>query len=122
MTLIGANRTAIAVAALALLPFTMDAAPEPTQPVTVLGCIVTPDLNGRLANGTRIVFVNTGSTVLHSITFDIDYHTLDNEAYRTITDAGTFAPGVRIDHHYDAFIGTSYNGNQTKSCVVTDAR
>jgi hypothetical protein len=114
-----ANRaTAIAIA-LGVVPLTIGAAPAPTQPVKILGCIVTPDMTTRAANGTRIVFINTGSTALHSVTFDIDYHTLDNEAYRTITDVGTFAPGVQIDHHYDAFIGTSYNGNETQSCVVT---
>jgi hypothetical protein len=118
--------TAAAVAALALGPLAPALAqtapsPEPAGPVKILACYVTPQVGGRLAEGTTITFVNTGATTLHSISFDVRYHTIENDLIRTFDDSGTFSPGARITHAYDAYRGVSWTGGLTNSCTVTDA-
>ena len=95
--------------------------PALPPPVTVLSCLVTPSVNSRQANGIEISFVNAGTGVLHHVTFEVGYHTIDADIARTVNDTGSFAPGVRIDHHFDEFAGVSWLGGATTSCVATDA-
>jgi len=90
-------------------------------PVAVLSCAVTASMTSRQASGVAISFVNTGSAVLHHVTFDVAYHTIDADIARTVTDTGSFGPGVRIDHHFDEFEGVTFLGTATESCVVTGA-
>ena len=89
-------------------------------PVTVLGCAITPQMSNRQASGTEIAYVNTGSNVLHHVTFKVDFHTIDADLSRTVDDTGTFAPGVRIDHHFDSYAGVSYTTYEPE-CTVTAA-
>jgi len=90
-------------------------------PVAVILCAVTPGADFRQAGGVEVAFVNTGTTVLHHVTFDIGYHTIDADIARSVTDAGTFSPGFRIEHHLDAFAGISFLGSATSSCVASEA-
>ena len=61
-------------------------------PVTVVSCNVTLQGNTRQAGGVDITYVNAGTTVLHRVTFDVGYHTLEADIRRTVDDEGTFAP------------------------------
>ena len=90
-------------------------------PVAVIFCAVTPGADSRQAGGIEVAFVNTGTTVLHHVTFDIGYHTIDADIARTVTDTGTFSPGVRIEHHLDAFAGISFLGSATSNCIASEA-
>jgi hypothetical protein len=95
--------------------------PALPPPVTVISCAVTPSMTSRQASGVAISFVNAGTAVLHHVTFEVGYHTIEADIARTVQDTGSFGPGVRIDHHFDEFEGVSFLGTATESCVVTGA-
>jgi hypothetical protein len=78
-------------------------------------------MTSRQASGVAISFVNTGNVVLHHVTFDVAYHTIDADISREVRDTGVFGPGARIDHHFDEFEGVTFLGTATNSCVVTHA-
>jgi hypothetical protein len=86
-------------------------------PVTVLACYVTPDMMTRQASGIDIVYVNTGTTTLHRVSFDVRYHTTDATVPGSVEDAGTFAPGVKIEHHFDTFEGQRFIPGSPASCI-----
>ena len=112
---------ATALAAIATLgPAPADAQAAPT--VRVLRCYVYLDPGSGQVGGTVIAFENTGTAPLHRVRFDVAYHTIDNDLVRTVVDAGTFAPGVRIEHQYDEYRGISFYGSEPTSCVATSAR
>ena len=90
-------------------------------PVTVLRCYVTPNALTRQASGVDIAYVNKGPTTLHRVTFKVKYHTIDADIEREVVDAGTFAPGVAVDHHFDALEGQSFIPASPTECTPTDA-
>ena len=73
------------------------------------------------AQGTTITFVNTGKAVLKKITFEVKYRSFSADLSRTIDDVGSFAPGVKITHNYDAYRGVSWQGSTPTSCEATSA-
>ncbi len=81
---------------------------EDRPAIAIINCFVTPDVGSGRVGGTAISYVNSGPATLHRITFEVDYHTLDADLQRTVDDYGTFAPGQRIDHHFDTYEGESY--------------
>jgi hypothetical protein len=90
-------------------------------PVTVLACYVTPNAMTRQASGIAIVYVNTGTTTLHHVSFDVRYHTIDATVPGSVEDTGSFAPGVRIEHHFDTFEGQSFIPGSPASCTPDTA-
>ena len=94
---------------------------EERPPVAILDCFITPNVGTARVGGTAISYVNAGSTTLHRITFEVDYHTLDADLQRTVDDYGTFAPGKRIDHHFDTYQGESYT-SYLPACRAVAAR
>ncbi len=96
-------------------------APVP-PPVAVLACYVTPNAMSRQASGIDIVYVNTGATTLHHISFDVTYHTIDADVPGTVEDTGTFAPGAHIDHHFDTFEGQSFIPGSPARCTPAEAQ
>src|SRR5271156_5768074 len=94
--------TRISVAALVGLA-AVAAAVGPAQaastPVVIKSCtVVKPKPLSHNANGTNIVYVILGHRTASSITFAVGYRNATMHYLRRVTDAGSFAPGVTIDH------------------------
>jgi len=121
---IGSLATAgAAILALGTGPAAAQDAPstQAAPPVRVLTCYVYRDPASGQIGGTVIGFENTGTAPLHRVRFEVAYHTIDNDLVRTVVDAGTFAPGVRIEHQYDEYRGISFDGIDPTSCTATSA-
>ncbi|MGD1065626.1 MAG: hypothetical protein ABR975_02315 [Vulcanimicrobiaceae bacterium] len=78
-----------------------------------------PDRN-RLpqTNGLRIAFVNQTNTPATEVGFRVGYR----GSVEYVRDAGTFSPGVAIDHTHSQFIDYAYLGSRPNSCKVVFAR
>jgi hypothetical protein len=101
------------VAALALPPAMASAA----NPIVIEQCFVTvPKAMSKLASGTQIVYVNHSSKTAKHVTFAVGYRNSSNHYLRRVTDDGNFAPGVKINHHFDLFNDVIYGGKTTQSC------
>jgi hypothetical protein len=91
--------------------------------ITSLHCTVTPPKPlSRRASGLTIAYENTGPTIVHAVTFTVGYTVGPRNEYRTVDDAGIFAPNTRIKHHFVAFSDVPYTGPATTSCKVTAIR
>jgi hypothetical protein len=111
-----ASRLALAaafVAALALPPAMASAA----NPIVIEQCFVTvPKAMSKLASGTQIVYVNRSAKTAKHVTFAVGYRNSSNHYLRRVIDDGNFAPGVKINHHFDLFNDVIYGGKTTQSC------
>lgn len=91
-------------------------------PVLVKQCFVTkPKLMAHNASGTQIVYVIYGKKAAKSITFAVTYRNAAQHFVRTVTDTGSFAPGVTIDHHFALYSDVTYAG-ATATCVPTQVK
>jgi len=121
MTLLGRLLTGTiagaALAAASLVPATAAA------PVLVKQCFVTqPKPLSKNASGTQIDYIIYGKKNASQITFAIAYRNSASHFLRTVTDVGTFSPGVEIKHHFDLYSDVTYAGEQVQSCVPTKVK
>ena len=102
------------VAAVLLAP----AAPALAKgPITIQQCFVTvPKPASKLAGGTQIVYVVTGTKVATHVTFQVAYRNSDHKYLRSVTDTGQFSPGATINHHFDLFNDVTYGGKSVQTC------
>jgi hypothetical protein len=92
-------------------------------PVTINQCFVTqPKPLSKNAGGTQIVWTNTGSRALSSVTFAVGYRNAEHSFIRRVTDTGSFSPGATLDHHFALYNDVVYAGKATKSCSVVAYR
>jgi hypothetical protein len=122
----------IAAAAALLTPlgaFAHPISPPGVAPIAVRSCEVTqktaasyrPWYGWRYAapfapppatNGLRIVFANRTNVPATEVGFRVAYR----GAVEYVRDAGTFSPGVSIDHSYSQFVDFAFLGSQPNAC------
>jgi hypothetical protein len=118
-----ATAAGVALLALALPHVATAQVPPDPHVVKIDHCSVTkPRPFSHRPTGTQIAFVNTGPTVLHGVTFQVDYRTHDGLLTRTFEDAGIFAPNEPVDHHFPAYTDVAYSGPKPAGCMVTAVR
>jgi hypothetical protein len=87
-------------------------------PVLVKQCFITqPKALSKNASGTQIDYIIYGKKKAAQITFAVGYRNAAQNFLRTVTDYGTFSPGVEIQHHFDLYNDVTYAGKQVTSCV-----
>jgi hypothetical protein len=92
-------------------------------PVLIKQCFVTaPRPMSKTARGTQIDYIIYGKKNASQITFAVGYRNAAQHFLRTVTDYGSFAPGVLIQHHFALFNDVTYAGQQTSSCVPIRVR
>ncbi|HEY1655068.1 MAG TPA: hypothetical protein VGF86_08155 [Candidatus Tumulicola sp.] len=102
-----------AVAGISTLPAAAAAAP-----VAVKQCFISsPKPLSKTAGGTQIDYIIYGKKKASAITFAVGYRNAAQHFLRTVTDYGTFSPGVEIQHHFDLYNDVTYAGKQVQSCV-----
>jgi hypothetical protein len=114
-----------AAAVLALAFSHVAGAQVPADPsvVKISSCIVSkPRPFSHRATGTAIAYTNTGPTILHEVTFQVEYRTAGGNLSRTFEDAGIFAPNEPVSHHFAAYSDVEYHGAKPVSCLVTAVR
>ncbi|HEV8020981.1 MAG TPA: hypothetical protein VGP41_06925 [Candidatus Lustribacter sp.] len=85
--------------------------------VKVLQCFVTvPKHFSKKASGTQIVYVNMGTRPLSSVTFAVGYRNSAENFVRKVVDQGMFAPGVKVNHHFDLYSDVEFGGKATTLC------
>jgi hypothetical protein len=106
------------------------AAPGGAQPppVAIDQCIVTTNVyypfvaHGNLrwltTSGLRIVFHDRAAQRASAIRFLVNYR----GDVETIDDAGTFAPGVEVNHSYQQFVDFAYLGTRPNFCRVLSVK
>ena len=98
-------------AGFAALPAVADA------PVLVKQCfIIPPKPLSKNADGTQIDYIIYGKKSAAQITFAVSYRNSAQSFLRTVTDVGSFAPGVTINHSFSLYNDVTYAGAQA-SCV-----
>jgi hypothetical protein len=113
-----AGALAVFLASAAAHPATAQPAPDPAS-IKISSCVVTkPRPFSHHPTGTEIAFVNAGPTVLHAVTFKVDYRTASENLTRTFEDSGTFAPNEPVKHHYPTYSDVEYAGAKPVSCTV----
>jgi hypothetical protein len=92
-------------------------------PVLVKQCFVTsPKPLSKNAGGTQIDYVIYGKKKASQITFAVAYRNSAQHFLRTVTDYGTFSPGVEIQHHFSLYNDVTYGGKEVRSCVPTKVK
>jgi hypothetical protein len=69
------------------------------------------------ASGTQITYVIYGRKNVASVTFSVRYRNSAQNFLRTVTDVGSFAPGVTISHHFALYNDVTYAGSHTQACI-----
>lgn len=69
-------------------------------------------------DGLRIAYVNNGPQTATRVAFNVNYR----GDVQHIIDAGTFSPGVTIDHTFGQFTGDAWLGPNPNSCRVVAVR
>jgi hypothetical protein len=112
------GRLAIVAAGFALA---VSAAPiwaSAATPVLIKQCVVTkPKPLSHNASGTQITYAIWGHKNAASITFAVGYRNAAQNFLRTVTDVGSFAPGVTISHHFALYNDVTYAGAHVTSCI-----
>jgi hypothetical protein len=94
-----------------------------STPVVIKSCtIVKPKPFSHNANGTKIVYVILGHRTASSITFAVGYRNATMHYLRRVTDAGSFSPGVTIDHTLPLYNDVTYAGAPTSSCLPIEVK
>lgn len=89
-------------------------------PVMVKQCFVSsPKPLSKKAGGTQIDYIIYGKKNASAITFAVAYRNAAQHFLRTVTDYGTFSPGVEIKHHFSLYNDVTYAGQHVQSCVPT---
>ncbi len=92
-------------------------------PVLVKQCFITaPKPLSKNASGTQIDYIIYGKKNASAITFSVAYRNAASHYVRTVTDDGSFAPGVLIQHHFSLFSDVTYAGKHVQSCVPTKVK
>jgi hypothetical protein len=87
-------------------------------PVLVKQCFVSqPKPLSKTAGGTQIDYIIYGKKNASAITFAVAYRNAAQHFLRTVTDYGTFSPGVQINHHFSLYNDVTYAGKHVQSCV-----
>jgi hypothetical protein len=113
-----------AAAVIVLAAATASMAPaQAAAPVLIKSCtIVKPKPMSHMANGTNIVYVIMGHKTAASITFAVGYRNASMHYLRRVTDVGSFAPGVTINHTLSLYNDVTYAGAQTSTCVPVEVK
>jgi hypothetical protein len=87
-------------------------------------CFITlPKLMSKKVSGTQIVYENIGKRTYSSVTFLVGYRNSESRFLRKVTDQGKFAPGAKINHHFDLYYNdVTYGGKATTSCGALTAQ
>jgi len=89
------------------------------NPIGVVQCFVTvPKAMSTKASGTQIVYVNRGPISASHVTFAVGYRNASGHYLRRVTDDGTFAPGVQINHHFSLYNDLTYSGKHVTACTA----
>ena len=116
-------RAAAVAVALFGMPQAASAQATRADAVHIRSCTISsPRPLSRRATGIRIVYVNAGATLVHDVTFAVDYRTAGDSVHRVFHDVGTFAPNTRVNHHFDAFSDVHYSAGVAPECRVTAVR
>jgi len=109
----------VVVALVAVAAVTVSIGPaRAAAPVLIKSCtVVKPKPMSHMANGTNIVYVILGHKTAASIEFLVGYRNAQSNYLRRVTDVGSFAPGVTINHTLSLYNDVTYSGAQTSSCV-----
>ena len=92
-------------------------------PVLIKQCFVSPPKPlSKNASGTQIDYIIYGKKNASSITFLVGYQNAAQKFLRRVTDYGTFAPGVEIQHHLDLYNDVTYAGKAVSSCVPVQVK
>ena len=87
-------------------------------PVLIKSCgVLPPKPLSKMAGGTAIDYIIYGKKTASQITFAVGYRNAQQHFLRTVTDVGTFAPGVQINHHFSLYNDVTYAGAHVSSCV-----
>jgi hypothetical protein len=96
---------------------------QAAAPVLVKSCtVVKPKPLSHMANGTNIVYVILGHKTAASITFAVGYRNASMHYLRRVSDVGSFAPGVTINHTLSLYNDVTYAGSATSSCVPVEVK
>ncbi len=71
-----------------------------------------------VTDGIRIQYVNTSTKVATRVAFLVNYR----GDVEHIVDAGTFSPGVTIDHTFAQYTGQVYQGSNPNQCAPIAVR
>jgi hypothetical protein len=114
----------VAVAIVALAGVMASVGPaQAATPVLIKSCtIAKPKPLSHQASGTTIVYVLLGKKTAASVTFLVGYRNAASHYLRRVTDYGSFAPGVTIDHTLSLYNDVTYAGSQTTSCVPVEVK
>jgi hypothetical protein len=111
-------RLAISIGVAGVLTGMSLAPAQAAAPVVVKSCnIIAPKALSKKAGGTQIDYIIYGKKPAAQITFAVGYRNAAQHFLRTVTDYGTFSPGVQINHHFSLYNDVTYSGSQVSSCV-----
>jgi hypothetical protein len=112
------GRLSLAIALCASFAFASHAPALAAAPVQVKQCfVIEPRPLSKNAGGTQIDYIIYGKKQVSQITFAVGYKNAAQKFLRTVTDYGTFSPGVEIQHRFDLYNDVTYAGKQVSSCV-----
>ncbi|HLY01843.1 MAG TPA: hypothetical protein VKR56_05025 [Candidatus Cybelea sp.] len=112
-----------ALVGLAAVGATIGPARAAYTPVVIKSCtVVKPRPLSHNANGTHIVYVIMGHRTASSITFAVGYRNATMHYLRRVTDAGSFSPGVTIDHTLPLYNDVTYAGAPTTTCFPVEVK
>jgi hypothetical protein len=96
---------------------------QAAAPILIKSCTVAkPKPMSHMAGGTNIVYVNLGHKTASSITFVVGYRNASMHYLRRVTDVGSFAPGVTINHTLSLYNDVTYAGAATTSCAPIEVK
>lgn len=105
------------VVLIAVFSLTLAASAQTRGPITIQQCFVTvPKHMSTKASGTQIMYVNNSKVTASRVTFAVGYRNSEHHFLRQVTDVGSFAPGVVVDHHFALFNDVTFGGKNTTSC------
>lgn len=92
-------------------------------PILIKSCTVAkPKPMSHIPRGVDISYVVLGHKTAASITFAVGYRNAAGHYLRRVTDVGSFAPGVTINHLLSLYTDVTYSGSQTSSCFPTEVK
>lgn len=96
---------------------------QAAAPILIKSCtIAKPKPLSHVAGGTNIVYVNLSHKTISDITFAVGYRNAASHYLRRVTDVGSFAPGVTINHTLPLYNDVTYAGSQTSSCIPVSVK
>jgi hypothetical protein len=121
--------------ALAAVPLAASAqTPTATLPIAITNCSVLQyqgyegrqywypwtyrDFGSIYTDGVHVAYVNKGPLTASRVVFSVNYR----GDVEHVVDAGTFSPGVTIDHTFGQFTGLAFLGQRPNSCRVAAVR